>query len=97
MTLNKPENAYYSFEFQQGNLFANHITLDNEYIRCTHKTQEITNYCEAKNKKTTTKFPEVGHFSDIPGCIHNIAKKTDTNPKGVKQQKRAQKRSTNSS
>ena len=31
------------------NLFANHITLDNEYMRCAHKRQnDITNYCEAK-------------------------------------------------
>ena len=49
----------------QLNLFTNHITLDNEYMRCDHKRQEMTNLLQTKKNK----IPEIGYFSDVPGRI----------------------------
>ena len=51
----------------QLNLFTNHITLDNEYMRCDHKRQEMTNLLQTKNNK----IPEIRYFSDVPGRIWN--------------------------
>ena len=51
----------------QLNLFTNHITLDNEYMRCDHKRQEMTNLLQTKSNK----IPEIGQFSDVPGRIWN--------------------------
>ena len=51
----------------QLNLFTNHITLDNEYMRCDHKRQEMTKLLGTKNNK----IPEIGYFSDVPGRIRN--------------------------
>ena len=39
----------------QLNLFTNHITLDNEYMRCDHKRQEMTKLLRTKNNK----IPEI--------------------------------------
>ena len=51
----------------QLNLFTNHITLDNEYMGCRHKRQEMTNLLGTKNNK----IPEIGYFLDVPGRIRN--------------------------
>ena len=51
----------------QLNLFTNHITLDNEYMRCDHKRQEMTKLLITKN----IKIPEIRYFSDVPGRIRN--------------------------
>ena len=49
----------------QLDLFTNHITLDNEYMRCDHKRQEMTKLMRTKNNK----IPEIGYFSHVPGRI----------------------------
>ena len=51
----------------QLNLFTNHITLDNEYMRFDHKRQEMTKLLRTKNNK----IPEIRHFSAVPGRIRN--------------------------
>ena len=51
----------------QLNLFTNHITSDNEYMRCDHKRQEMTKLLPTKNNK----IPEMGYCSDVPGRIRN--------------------------
>ena len=51
----------------QLNLFTNHITLDNEYMSCNHKRQEMTKLLQTKNNK----IPEIGYFLDVPGRIRN--------------------------
>ena len=51
----------------QLNLFTNHITLDNEYMRCDNKRQEMTKLLQTKNNK----IPEIGHFSGVPVRIRN--------------------------
>ena len=51
----------------QLNLFTNHITLDNEYMRCDHKRQVMTKLLRTKNNK----IPEIGYFLDVPGRIRN--------------------------
>ena len=51
----------------QLNLFTNHITLDNEYMRCDHKRQEMTKLLRTVNNK----IPEIEYFLDDPGRIRN--------------------------
>ena len=51
----------------QLNLFTNHITLDNEYMRFDHKRQEMTKLLRTKNNK----IPEIGYFSGVPGRIRS--------------------------
>ena len=51
----------------QLNLFTNHITLDNEYMRFDHKRQEMTKLLRTKNNK----IPEIGYFSGVSGRIRN--------------------------
>ena len=51
----------------QLNLFTNYITLNNEYMRCDHKRQEMTILLRTKNNK----IPEIGYFLDVPGRIRN--------------------------
>ena len=53
----------------QLNLFTNHITLDNEYMKCDHKRQEMSKLLRTKNNK----IPETitGYFSHVPGRIRN--------------------------
>ena len=63
----------------QLNLFTNHITLDNEYMRFDHKRQEMTKLLQTKSNK----IPEIGYFSGVPvvfgtpwttpGCITESA------------------------
>ena len=51
----------------QLNLFTNHITLDNEYMRFDHKRQDMTKSLRTKNNE----IPEIGYFSGVPGRIRN--------------------------
>ena len=59
----------------QLNLFTNHITLDNEYMRFDHKRQEMTKLLRTKATKflksdTFQVFPVVfGAPRTTPGCI----------------------------
>ena len=63
----------------QLNLFTSHITLDNEYMRCDHKRQEMTELLRTKNNK----IPEIKYFRvfpvvfgtprTTPGCITESA------------------------
>ena len=51
----------------QLNLFTNHITLDNEYMRFDHKRQEMTELLRTKNHK----IPKIGYVLGVPGRIRN--------------------------
>ena len=59
----------------QLNILIYHITLDNEYIRCDHKRQEMTNLLQTKNNKIN----EIGYFSDVPGRIRNSSDNSGMN------------------
>ena len=43
------------------NLFANHITFGNEYMKCAHKRQRKTEICDKLRKSTTIKFSFRSH------------------------------------
>ena len=51
----------------QLNLFTNHITLDNDYMRFDHKRQEMAKLLRTKNNKIS----EIGYFSGVLGRIRH--------------------------
>ena len=56
----------------QLNLFANHLQLENEYMRCDRRRKEMAKLLFPVVSENN-KIPEVGHFSGVSGRIRNSA------------------------